>query len=121
MLGVNEQTMNLFFRKRTIEETDLVQVTASSIKEVLSETAMKTFLSSPTIKQVADLNPGSQRVIINKYFGDVLLIARADKQIVIKEAFPLLINDGTVQDWATLIRTVILPFIKKHHIKLSIL
>lgn len=120
-LGINEANMAMFYRKRLPDENDLVKITAQSIGEVLSNAAVDTFNKAPTIATIRDLNPNAQRVVINKYFGDVLLIARSKKDVIIKDAFPLLINDGTEQDWATLIRTVILPFIKKHHIKLSLL
>lgn len=120
-IGINETTVSMFFRKRDVTEVDLVKITEQAITEVLSATAAKTFLSSPTIMSIKDLNPNAQRVTINKYFGDNFLIARSSKDIIIKDAFPLLINDGTDQDWATIIRTVILPFIKTNHIKLHIL
>ena len=78
------------------------------------------FMSNPSIANVYKLNPNSQRVIINKFLLNRLLIFRTISKESVTDIITLLANDGITEDWITLMKEFVLPFIAKNEVLTTI-
>ena len=78
------------------------------------------FMANPSIANVYKLNPNSQRVIINKFLLNRLLIFRTISKESVTDIITLLANDGITEDWITLMKEFVLPFIAKNEVLTTI-
>lgn len=116
MSKIDEKAFSKYVKPKEFEELDLVFLTGEHIKANISESAGNRFLSDPAIKDVSKLNSTAQRVIINRYFTNLLLKFRANNDVNITEILVLLVNDGYDTDWFKLFNLIIAPFFKEHNI-----
>jgi len=114
--NIDKKAFSVYIKPKEFEELDLVYLTGEHIKVSISESASKLFLEDPVIKDVSKLNSTAQRVIINRYFTDLLLKFRANNDVNVSEMLVLLVNDGYDEDWFKLFNLIIAPFIKEHAI-----
>lgn len=107
----------MFFNTpRQPTDIDLVFITSKTLHDNVSENAAKIFLSDYMIKSVVDLNPLSQRIIINRYFYDLLLKYRACADVKVILPLTMLVEDGTHNDWLRLFKDVVCVFIKNNKV-----
>jgi len=109
--------LEMFNTKRVAGEPDLVAIVARDIATTYGEVASAMFLNDGEISTVKELNPVSQRVIINKWFTTNLLIYRShtdNKDVA--EIMMHVINDGTVDQWFEHLRDVVILFFKKNNV-----
>jgi len=115
-------TLDMFTTKRVVGEKDLVAQISKDLISLYHKDASPLFLNDTDISLVSDLNPLSQRIIINRWFINALLIYRANSNDVeVSEILLYAINDGTIDEWLELIERVVIPFFKnKNILKISI-
>ena len=105
--------MDMFNTKRVDGEVNLVDLIGRDFITAYNATASAAFMNSLEIIQVTPLNPLSQRIIINRWFINKLLIYRAfNNDVEVGEVMSYVINDGTIDDWHDLLFTVVIPFFK---------
>ena len=93
---------------------DMVALTSAYLEKGVNPAAAAYFCNSPMIKNVAKLNPNTQRLVINRFFRDALFRFRSIREIPVVNALPWLVDEGTHVDWMTLFTTYVLPFLKTH-------
>jgi len=109
--------LEMFNTKRVAGEPDLVAIVARDIATTYGDVASAMFLNDSEISSVKELNPVSQRIIINKWFTSSLLIYRShtdNKDVA--EIMMHVINDGTVDQWFEHLRDVVILFFKKNNV-----
>ena len=74
------------------------------------------FINDPYVKDSANKNPVVQRIELNRYFMTALLRYRAKEYKIVYGILPYLIVDGYVEDWITIMRTIIIPFIINNNV-----
>jgi hypothetical protein len=109
-------TLEKYFKEREPLDYDLVFLTNLYIKEYIGAEEARLFVENPMIVNVASSNSASQRVIINRYFSNLLLRFRSKINTPINDVNMMLVLDGTPEDWFTLFREIIAPFLKEHNV-----
>lgn len=101
-----------YFTPRNVTDLDLVSIVSYLLRDELGQEYADIFLNDIDIVSVKNKLPGIQRVIINKYFILLLLRFKGITNTSIVKPMFLLTNDGTHQDWFTLISAYIVPYLK---------
>ena len=99
---------------------NLVELVVLHLNALKGTKEANVFISDPSISNVYKLNPNSQRVIINKYFLNRLLIFRTISKEPVVGIITLLGNDGITEDWITLMKEFVLPFIAENKVLTTI-
>lgn len=118
-IGVNNNNpaMAEYDKVREDNDFDMVFLVAKHLENDLgSKPAADLFLSDPMIQAVADKTSGVQRVMINRYFTTLLLIFRSNNDVDITDVIYYLVADGYIEDWFTLFRSYIIPFLKAKNV-----
>lgn len=105
-----------YFAVRNPDDLDLVTITSYLIRDTLGQQYADIFLNDIDINSVKNRLPMVQRVIINKYFILLLLRFKGITNTSIVKPMFLITNEGTHQDWFTLVSTYIVPFIKEYSV-----
>jgi hypothetical protein len=108
--------VNEFLTKRKNDEIDMVTVLGNILKEHVDEYSSTIFLNNKEIKTILELNPYSQRIIINKFFSNLFYIYRSKKNKSIVSMISMLVIDGSIEDWFKVFNNYVLPFIKKNEV-----
>lgn len=104
-----------FNRPRDENEENLIAYIQSLYDAIDMNEVIKTnFVQHPDIIAIKDLNPISQRVIINKYLSTLLYMLKTITKVDITEILIYLMNDGTIEDWKINISTFVIPAIKEY-------
>lgn len=113
-LGLNQQTIAMYATPMSSNEIDMVYHTGVILKDMVHENASNIFLTHPYIVTVNGLTSGSQRVMINRFFVELLLKYRATSNTSVELYLSYLISDGEIEDWFKLFKEIIIPFIKEN-------
>ena len=114
--NLSKDKIDEFTAVRAKTDMDMVFIVNLHLKETVSAEAAEAFLSNPMIMSVADATTGVQRIVVNRYFVNKLLIFRSQNEVPIIDVMPLLVNDGPIEDWFTLFKLFIAPFLKNNSI-----
>jgi len=106
----------LFMVKRGINDIDLLLEVTKIMVRKCGKLGASYFRTNPEILIIEELNPASQRIIINRVLNQALLLFRAHNNINISEVMIYLINDGLNDEWLSLMEDVVLPFFAEHNI-----
>ena len=101
-------------------EHNLVELVVLHLNALEGTKEANVFMANPSIANVYKLNPNSQRVIINKFLLNRLLIFRTISKEPVTDIITLLANDGITEDWITLMKEFVLPFIAKNEVLTTI-
>lgn len=108
---------DMFNTPRVEGEPDLVTLMIRDLTNHYCAAASAIFIAEPAIINVQHLNPISQRIIINRWFTNTLLLYRNRvEDTAVSEILLYVINDGTVNDWLELMQRVVIPFFKKNNV-----
>jgi hypothetical protein len=114
---VNVSAMEMFNTKRVEGEPDLVAMINKELISIIGTDAGVKFMNNPDIKGIVDLNPISQRIIINRWFNNTLLTYRAtNTNKDVSEILVYIINDGTIDDWFKYIYSIVIVFMKNNNV-----
>lgn len=94
----------------------MVYITALYLKEYIGEHAAILFLKDQDVFSLVEHNPNVQRVFINRYFTGLLLRYRAKTNVPVNSVLTMLVNDGYTEDWFTLFRIHVIPFLKNNDV-----
>ena len=111
------KAMDMFNTLRVDGEPDLVGIINKELCTIYNNAAGKMFMESGEIINVAKLNPITQRIIINRWFTNSLLIYRSihvNKEV--SEVLLRIINDGTVNDWKDQMIGAVIPFFSYNNV-----
>lgn len=109
--------LDMFYTKRIDTEPDVVGILSRDLTTFYHEHASDIFNMDNNIINVKDLNPISQRIIVNKWIVNKLLTYRTyvdDKDV--SEIVLHAINDGTILDWTEQMQRVVIPFFKLRNV-----
>jgi hypothetical protein len=98
------------------DHINLVEQIGLLLRFAISPSAEKAFLETPMVKDVYNNNNAYQRVILNRYFATTMYRFRANNPVNITGAIPLLFNDGFTEDWLSIMKDYVIPFIKNNKI-----
>ena len=112
-LGLNPETINMYSIPRAEGEKNMVDHVYIVLKDMVSESAANKFFNSLDIVTIYDLSTTVQRHFINRYFIRLLLSSRFTHNINVLIPINYLVYDGYVEDWFTLFKTYIVPFINE--------
>jgi hypothetical protein len=98
------------------DEECMVSMVDKYLTEYIGQEAVEHFRNDPVYKSATGKTLDVQRLMINRYFTNVLLRYRSKKNNNINIVITSLINDGTFMDWITLFRSDVIPFIKEHNV-----
>lgn len=101
---------------KTLEHINLVEQVGLLLRFTISPETEVTFLSDPMVKDVYNANDAYQRVILNRYFATMFYRFRANNPVNVTGVIPLLINDGFSEDWLSLMKDYVIPFIKNNKV-----
>lgn len=114
---VGNPAMDEFNRPRDPEDYDMVYLVTRHMEEALdNKTAAIMFKNDPMVQGVVNKTSNVQRIMINRYFTNLLLIFRSKKDVVVNDVLYYLVSDGYVEDWFTLFRTQVIPFLNTNKV-----
>ena len=99
-----------------IENIDLVSIVQANLKDSISEVASNIFINDPIVKDSIGKPTVYQRVLLNRYFTNLLLIYRTISDVPVHNTTIMLVNDGLTEDWIKLFNTIVLPFLKDNQV-----
>jgi len=108
---IDKTAFSMFNMPPQPNDPNLVELIKLHLEAAEAPDEAQAFLSIPEIQNVMNLNPVSQRVIINRVLTTVLLKLRAMEETVVIHMVPLLANDGLLEDWITLMKEFVIPFL----------
>ena len=106
-------TKEVYEKKRVKGDKDLVKMIFLRLQLHAGEIAANTFIINSKINDVKDANPITQRIIINSYLVNLLLIFRANNKCNVTLILPYIVDGGTINDWLELLDGIVIPFIKE--------
>ncbi len=115
-MSISQKNLEKLQAVRDPKEINMVFITGLHLENTVSPSAAENFSNDPYIKLVESSEEGVQQITINRYFGNKLLIFRASNEVDITDVILALVNDASAEDWFTLFRTIVIPFINKYRI-----
>lgn len=100
----------------TQQQTNLCYMVQMHLQNIGYIDGANSFKSHPMISTVWNIDPHSQRIILNRYFSLALLIFRGLQNIPVHNIIDMLIQDGTLDDWFKVFAVYVAPFLKEHKI-----
>jgi len=113
---IDHTAFNMFNMPPQPNDPNLVEIIKLHLEALEANDEAKVFLSLPEIESIKKLNPVSQRVIINRVLTTALLKLRTLEETVVIHMVPLLANDGLLEDWITLMKEFVIPFIANNKV-----
>ena len=105
-----------FFNKKA-DDIDLTADVYNAIKIIISEEAANSFIKDPIIMVTKDTASIYQRVLINRYFIQFLVRARAYLDLEgLTMIFASISNEGTHMEWLQNLNRVVLPYLKTNKV-----
>jgi len=116
-MKTNNPAMAEYNKQREDNDFNMVFLVAKHLEVDLgNKAAADLFLNDPMIISVKDKVSNVQRVMINRYFTNLLLMFRATIAVNVTDVIYYLVSDGYIEDWFTLFRTYIIPFLKTKNV-----
>lgn len=97
-------------------DENLVYIVYNFLDKLVGRQEAEIFKMDPSIAEVYDRKPEIQRIIINRFFSNLLLKYRSMDNTRVVDAVIMLPNDGTVSDWLQVYNYVLYPFLKNKKI-----
>ena len=97
-------------------DENLVYIVYNFLYKLVGHQEAEIFKMDPSIAEVYDKKPEIQRIIINRFFSNLLLKYRSMDNTRVVDAVIMLPNDGTVSDWLQVYNYVLYPFLKNKKI-----
>lgn len=110
------ENITKYFQPAEANDGNLVDITANLLEEYIDTNAKTYFLSDPEIIGIRSLTSQVQRFMINKYFSRLLLKYRAAYNIRVDGVITMLADDGYAEDWITINKHFLFPFLRDHKI-----
>lgn len=98
------------------EKINLVDLISSNIKDSIGDEAYTCFNQDSMIVDAKDKIQVYQRVMINRYFTNLLFTFRSKQNVPVHNTIYMLINDGNVEDWIGVFNRFVIPFVKDNKV-----
>jgi len=108
---VDANAMAMFYKEPEEGELNLVTLVAEHLNSYEESIEGDVFKQSSDIIHASKLNMLAQRVVINRYLFNKLLIYRSMTDIEVVNTVQFLANDGLTEDWITLMKEFVIPFV----------
>lgn len=115
-MKVNNNKIEEFKQPRKSDDMDMVFLVGKHIQDFIGTKEADMFYNDPMIKTIVTLGTNAQRVIINRYFTNLLLRFRAKKDVQVNDILLMLIPDGYIEDWFKIFNKIIIPFLKSNNV-----
>lgn len=114
---ISDANKNILNTKRTVLEQDLTHTIAEILTNGISVSAGTAFKLDSSITGVRDSLHNVQMIIINKWFRELLLVAKAGRsELRISDVLMCIEDNIDKADWVKLYTVAIIPYIKKNNI-----
>lgn len=114
---ITQQAMDTYKTQRTDDDRNLVQEVRQILTDAgLGSQTIQFFDPHPIIQEAEHKVPDVQRWLLNRYWNLQLMASNIPS---VNERF-CLIPSGPLDEWVNLFRTVIVPFLKSHHLPIDI-
>lgn len=111
-IKIQNNAIEEFFAKREEGDVDLVDIVAKYLTTSnVSADNINYFLTHPDVVSIKDNKSVVQKVILNKFFQQQLLIYRTKSGVSVMDILIFLTNEGNVNQWVNLFQTFVLPFL----------
>jgi len=95
---------------------NLVSIVYDHIVVLYSKEAANKFAADKMIKDIAAAEEPMQRMIINRYIVRILLVYRSLKNVDVSGIITMATAEGVTEDWLTILRMVVIPFLSKQDV-----
>lgn len=102
--------------KRSDDDIDYVFLVGKLLEDEGSSFIKSKFESNSLISSIKDSPSEIQRVLLNKYFINLLLRYRNIEDVPVIDIIICLTNDGPIDLWLSYFKRGVLPFIVKHNV-----
>ena len=104
--------MDIYNVPRKLDDIDLVGILTENIIALGGTPAVvANFHAGVVSAQIIGANPVVQRILLNRYLTNKLLVHRSVVGTNVTEILPFMASDGYVEDWLTLMKEIVLPFV----------
>jgi hypothetical protein len=103
--------MDIYNRPRQLDDINLVSILGINISALGGDDVLPSFNNEMVGLGIVNANPVVQRILLNRYLTNKLLIFRSVKGVNVTEVLPFMVSDGYVEDWLSLMKEIVLPFI----------
>lgn len=93
---------------------NLIEFIKMNIDSVFGKKYGDIFINSPIIISAKDKDEGFQRVMVNRFFNQLLLTYRARVNKPVHNTTCMLVDDGTTEDWLQIFNNMVIPFLKQN-------
>lgn len=93
---------------------ELIDFIRLNLNSVFGEKYGDVFYNSPIISGAKGKDDGFQRVMINRFFNQLLMTYRARVNTPVHNTCYMLVDDGTTEDWLQIFNTMVIPFLKEN-------
>lgn len=111
-----ENNQTVLDLKREPTDIDLVNLIYMHLNSHINADVANLFINDVSITTIKDSPSYVQRIILNKYFRDILLMYCGVTKKSVNNTLILLVNDGEVEDWMKLFLQYVFPFIHQNFV-----
>lgn len=97
-------------------DPDLVIEIKNTLDSGVSLEAGNVFYNDPSIQSIIGMVSDIQRIIINRYFTNLLYIYRANSNIPVLDPITCLIEDSTHDVWLEMFKKGVVPFLASNNV-----
>ena len=109
--------IDIFYTPRKEGEPDLCALIYLYFKEIVDESSANIFINDLNVSAVVNLNPNSQRITINQFLVNALLMLRGiDDTVDVNSVLGLITNEASLDDWSVILKDMVIPYFKEHNI-----
>ena len=103
--------MDIYNIPRKHGDIDLISILAENITALGGVLMLPNFHIEMQTQGIAGVNPVVQRILLNRYLTHKLLVYRSVSGVNVTEILPFMASDGYVEDWLSLMKEIVLPFV----------
>jgi len=114
---ISEKNKSEFNKTRTVMEQDLTSTIGKILGDNISSSAESAFVVDKSIMSVKDKIHSVQMIMVNKWFRELLLIAKSyNTSLHITDVLMCIEDNLPPADWVKLYTVAVIPYIRKNNI-----
>lgn len=113
---VSDKAFGAYTAPKESNTIDLVKCVELQLTFQISSLAASVFINNPMIQDIKDKAEDIQRMIINRYFAQLLFAHRTTSGTTVLPGIGLIMNDALTDDWIKIMVEVFIPYLKINQI-----
>jgi len=110
--GMSINPMDIYNTPRKPDDIDLVAILTQHISALGGGTMIPKFHAEANALGIIGANPVVQRILLNRYLTNKLLVFRSvNPNAIVYDMLPLMAPDGYIEDWLTLQKESVMPYV----------